>query len=741
MRLVFTFFLISGFSSLVYEIVWLRLAMAAFGVNAPLVSTFLSVFMAGLGLGSLAAGLLAKKFTARGLGFFLRLYALLELLLAVSALLVPYLINQAQSMLAHTFAGVSWGSLGYYAVSGFLLTGILLPWCVCMGATIPLAMAALRKFNVAASRRSFSFLYLANVIGASAGTLISAFVMIELLGLKGTLAVTAITNFLIAATAFAYSYFKAGPAPAVAAAPKGAARPAKPAEPSLYPLVMLFTTGLVSMALEIVWIRIYLRLFDTTVYTFALILFIYLLATALGSVSYRLFVKSLKSVYEGVLWSLAGLLGLLSVFALFRGSPATPFKTVNLELLSLGIMPFCFLIGFLTPMLVDRWTEGDPHQAGKAYAVNIIGCIIGPLLAGFVILVRFSEFAALALLALPLFMAGLAVVFRPRPKENYGWGLRIPRGLATGLTLGAVVLMVYAGTQQRGRENEVVKRDYEAVVKATGQGLKKRLYVNTIAVTELTPITKMMAHLPLAFSPSKPQNSLVIAFGMGTTFRSCLSWGIPATAVDLIPSVPEFFEYFHPDAAEIRQSPGAEIVIDDGRRFMKRITQRYDVIAIDPPPPVEAAYSGLLYSKEFYEIARARLKPEGVLQQWLPWGDRATVAAVAKALYESFPHVRVFSSVEGWGFHFLAANRPLPLRNAADLAALLPPAAKADLVAWGPFSTPEAQFQKVLDKEVPIDKFISLDAQIPALTDNTPVNEYFQLRRFFDHSQKVLDKF
>jgi hypothetical protein len=210
--------------------------------------------------------------------------------------------------------------------------------------------------------------------------------------------------------------------------------------------------------------------------------------------------------------------------------------------------------------------------------------------------------------------------------------------------------------------------------------------------------------------------------------------------VDLIPSVPELFEYFHPDAAAVRQSPGAEIVIDDGRRFMKRTAQRYDVIAIDPPPPVEAAYSGLLYSKEFYEIARARLKPEGILQQWLPWGDRATLAAVAKALKESFPHVRVFSSVEGWGFHFLAANRPLALRKAADLAALLPPAAKIDLLAWGPFSTPEAQFQKVLDKEIPIDNVISLDTKVPALTDNNPVNEYFKLRRIFGNSRDVLDR-
>jgi len=562
-----------------------------------------------------------------------------------------------------------------------------------------------------------------------------------LLGLKGTLLVTAVINFVIAATAFLYSYFMDRPGLAVFEIPEVSVRLAKIEAPSLYPLIMLFTTGLVSMALEIVWIRIYLRLFDTTVYTFALILSIYLVATAFGSMFYRAFVKSLDPAYEGVIWSTAGLLGLFSVFAMFLGFPNDPARLLNVAMLSLGIMPFCWLIGVLTPLLVDRWSGGDPPQAGKAYAVNIIGCIIGPLLAGFVILARFSELVALALLALPLLVTGLVVGFRPMPAEKPGGGLTKFRVLPVGITLGAIILMGFSFTYPRGWEKGVVKRDYEAVVRATGEGLEKRLWVNGFSMTVLTPITKMMAHLPLAFLPTKPENSLVIAFGMGTTFRSFLSWGIPSTAVELIPSVPALFGYFHADAAQIMKSPKAVIVIDDGRRFMQRTNLRYDVIAIDPPPPVQAAYSSLLYSKEFYEIARSRLKPGGILQQWLPYGDRATLAAVTKALQESFPHVRVFSSVEGWGFHFLASNRPLAVRQAADLAKLLSPQVRADLLEWGPFSRPEDQFQKVLDKEIPLDKIIRLDTKVPALTDNNPINEYFLLRRFFGNLRGAHDEF
>src|SRR5437016_14343512 len=110
-------------------------------------------------------------------------------------------------------------------------------------------------------------------------------------------------------------------------------------------------------------------------------------------------------------------------------------------------------------------------------------------------------------------------------------------------------------------------------------------------MTGLTPITKMMAHVPLAMLGHSPQNALVICFGMGTTYRSLMSWGIPVTAVELVPSVPRLFSFYHADGAELLRSPLSRLVIDDGRRYLERTPQQYDVIAIDPPPPVEASRS------------------------------------------------------------------------------------------------------------------------------------------------------
>jgi len=264
------------------------------------------------------------------------------------------------------------------------------------------------------------------------------------------------------------------------------------------------------------------------------------------------------------------------------------------------------------------------------------------------------------------------------------------------------------------------------------------LLVNGYGMTVLTPITKIMAHLPLAFLGRPPQDALVVCFGMGTTFRSLHSWGIPVTAVELVPSVPRLFAYFHNDGPEILRSPLSHVVIDDGRRYLERTSQQYDVITIDPPPPVEAAGSSLLYSENFYTVIRQRLRPGGILQQWIPSGDAQDVAAVALALRRSFPYVRVFASVQGGGFHFLGSDRALPIRTASELAHILPARAAADLVEWGPESDAEDQFAVLLHNEIPIDQLISASPATPALSDDRPINEYYAFRRGLGRSMDMV---
>jgi spermidine synthase len=430
--------------------------------------------------------------------------------------------------------------------------------------------------------------------------------------------------------------------------------------------------------------------------------------------------RNQSSLDNSFLWAL---LGFCVLFPFLTADPRVPLPA--LLRLVLGVAPFSGLVGFLTPMIVDRYSLGDPDRAGRAYAVNIVGCVAGPLISGFVLLPWIGERLALCTFALPWFAVSLLLAPYSIRKSS--------RSLvaASLLVLASLALWVSTEGYEEQYKPSEIRRDSTATVIATGSGFGRRLLINGVGITTLSPVTKMMVHLPLAFLQQPPVNVLIICFGMGTTYRSALSWHVRSTAVELVPSVPPLFSFFHRDAPSL-DGQLSRIVIDDGRSFLERSSELYDVIAIDPPPPVQAAGSSLLYSKEFYATAKAHLRTGGILQQWLPDGDRATRASVARALRESFAYARAFRSVDGSGNHFLASMSPIPRDSASQLAQRLPASAAADLIEWGPASSPERQFKIVLDSELSLANIIQEDPEAPALGDDRPVNEYFLARRLRD---------
>jgi spermidine synthase len=723
-RWYFYFFYTSGFCSILYELIWLRLAMAQFGVTTAMVSIVLSSFMAGLGVGSWGSGHLVRKYGQRFISRPLRPYAIAELLIGCSAVIVPWELRTGRFLLEHLENSLSLSSAGYYIAAGLWLAFSLIPWCACMGATIPLGMFALRSYNRPESLRSFSFLYLANVFGAVTGALIPL-LLVEVFGFTGTLRVGMLLNLAICGVALVLARRQI---PRLSGnnnhkAEQDAADQVSPALRQIGSgtLWLLFATGFTSMGMEVVWIRQFTPYVGTFVYSFAAILAVYLAATFTGSSFYRLW--SCRRSTEGYLiWLFVWLASLLPLFtADTRLEISGPLRV------PLGIAVFSGLLGFLTPMLVDRFSQGDPNQAGIGYAVNVSGCILGPLFAGFVLLPYLDERYCLVAMALPWLLVAVSMMLFRQPGS--GSRLTAQRVIVVGTILSASLGLIFL---TQSYEDEVpkaqVRRDSTATVIATGVDRQKRLLVNGVSMTILTPTTKVMASLPLAFLDHAPQNALVVCFGMGTTHRSMLSWGIDSTAVDLIPSVPALFWYFHADGAELLKSPHSKVVVDDGRRFLERTGGQYDVIVIDPPPPIQAAGSSLLYSREFYSAAQKRLRPDGILAQWFPGGDLTTTVAIARALKESFPYIRAFTSIEGWGIHYLASRQPIPNRSAAELAERMPASAAADLVEWGPFPTAEQQFAAILKQEVSIDRILAANPDAPTMRDDRPVNEYYMLR-------------
>ena len=708
----FVFFLISGFCSILYEIVWLRLAMAQFGVTSALVSIVLSAFMAGLGLGSWLTGRLIRKYGEQTRVPALRVYALTELLIGCSALLVPIELSWGRAALAH--AGLA-SSFSFYLGSGAWMAITLIPWCACIGATIPVAMLAIRQRFAAEAPRSFSYLYLSNVAGAILGALLPP-LLIEVRGFAGTLRIAAALNCFLAVSAVALSMAQKSSGSESALSKADVSSSIGPR--NRWTLALLFATGITSMGMEVVWIRQFTFFLGTMVYAFASILGLYLTATIVGSQVYRVWSKKGRDE-ERLVWACLGAAGLLP---LLTADPRIGMPTF-LRLI-IGIAPFSGILGFLTPMLVDRWSAGDPNRAGKAYAVNVLGCILGPLLSGFILLPWISEHWVLALLSIPWLLVGLYSQVSPlanAPTE------RKPIAVFA-LSAAALTLVMFTRDYPVEYPQSRILRDSTATVIATGEGRDKHLLVNGVGMTGLGSATKMMAHIPLAFLDHPPQSALAICFGMGTTYRSLLSWGISTTAVELVPSVPKMFSYFHSDAPQIMSSPLGHVVIDDGRRYLERTTEQYDVITIDPPPPVEAAGSSLLYTQEFYSVIRKRLRPGGILQQWLPDGDDEVRAAVTRALINSFPYVRVFAYKTSWGYHYLASNRPIPQRTVDELIARMPDTARNDLVEWFQPATPKQVFTVLLSLERDPAQVIAQSPGTPPMQDDRPVNEYYLLR-------------
>lgn len=720
----FLLFVGSGFCGLLYQIVWLRLALASFGIVTPVLSVVLSVFMLGLALGSWLGGRMATRLTARSAGAAAVGYGIAEFGIGLGAFVVPWAFDLGGAWLLSLGESSSGAYLGMSAV---VITLSILVFTTLMGATFPLMMGFLRTAS-RGDEETFSFLYLGNVIGAMLGAVTTALVLIETLGFRNTLLVAAVINVVIGLVAIMMPRFVAGSgdaAPVRTLAPEPADAGDRQSGRRLR-LALLFATGFTSMAMEVVWTRAFTPVLATTIYAFAAVLTTYLLSTWIGSALYRVHLSKGKAATTDKLLALlfvAALLPLVLNDPRWHDSPAV---------VLLSLVPISLLLGYMTPQLVDDHARGEPGAAGSAYAVNVVGCILGPLLSGYVLLPMLGVKWALLLMALvyPVFLVGRAA-------------LRADK-VAVAAKLAGVVALLLALFSTRTHEdpsvytNAEVRRDATASVVAHGEGLKKRLLVNGIGITELDSITKVMAHLPLVMRENPPESTCVICFGMGTTFRSLGSWGGKFTAVELVPSVCESFGFFWDDAEEVVSRPGARIVVDDGRRFLSRTEEKFDLITIDPPPPVEAGGSSLLYSREFYAVLSERLSDNGVLQQWFPGGEDKIAEAVVNTLRESFPHLMIcrsyafaeFEERDGLhvGVHLLASKQPLKIPTVEQAIARMPEAAKTDMVEFAKGVPLSLAWKLILDQFVPVESMLPEDRSI-MITDDRPYNEYFLLRR------------
>jgi spermidine synthase len=222
---------------------------------------------------------------------------------------------------------------------------------------------------------------------------------------------------------------------------------------------------------------------------------------------------------------------------------------------------------------------------------------------------------------------------------------------------------------------------------------------------------------------------------MGSSYRTALLAGLTVEGVELVPSVPRMFGQFYPDAKAVLADPRGHLVIADGRNHVELTTRRYDIIVTDPPPPIQAAGVSVISSKEYYEAGRRRLKPSGVMMQWIPYGQSVDeFKAHVRTFASVFANVVVAQGPGGNGFYMLGSDQPLTLTDEAMREVLARPNVLTDL------SSAYDSRQKTVDAWVvripqlilaqgPDVERVAGDG--PLITDDHPLPEYFLLRRLY----------
>jgi len=734
---IYLVFLVSGASALVYQVIWSRWLGLVFGNTTASVSIILSAFMGGLAIGSHVVGKRLPRIVNP-----LRAYALVELGIGAFALLFP----SFTSLMASAFTAVVAPetppavALAIRATCAFAL--LLVPTAL-MGATLPLLTDFFRRHPLASREWKVGALYAANTLGAALGVLTTSLVLIELVGVWATTVLAALLNFGVAAFAWNRSRTQDAASTAI--------EQAAPVTTSGGPVqraatIALALSGGLAMAGEVLWTRNMETAIGTSTYAFSCVVFVFLVGIASGSSAMSLRVSKVKD-HQGALAALLLFMALWMVVSivLFRvigldararihdaasiGTALTTYVAVALLLVPLAFASgACFPVA--TRMLNPSSDDAGGAAVARAYAWNTVGSVAGSLLAGFVIAPSFDFAPSLFVVAGGYVMAGVWCAVQGATGRAQRRAHAVG-GLIIAVVVGVAASQTPAMLRTWGEGIEVISHQpglqgVTTVLRRHGAPSAGGLLVNGYGMTTKIPDTKMMAHAPMALHPA-PRNVLVICFGMGTTYRSALSHGAEVTVVELVPKVLEAFPFFFADATDVLANPKGRRIVNDGRNFLLMTRERFDVITLDPPPPIDGAGVNNLYSRDFVELARSRLTPGGIFAHWIPMPgtaagvhDTRTVYMLVDTIRGAFPYVYGLNSHDGVGVHIIASDTPITATVSDVQQRLGAPRVAADVREFGAVSLDF--FAKLRPVEAP-----AADALI--VTDDHPLLEFNLLRR------------
>jgi spermidine synthase len=659
--LLFIFFFLSGFSALLYQIVWLKYLNLLFGSTTYATAAVLAAFFTGLFLGSRFSVRLSLLFRNP-----LRSYGLLEMGIGLFALSFPFLYSGFQWPFAIVFNAIGPQNL-LYNIATFLLALLVLaiPTSL-MGATLPLLSDYIIRDDKISQKTGL--LYGLNTIGAVTGIIVGAFVLIPSLGLRGTLYVGILINLGIGLVCFLASRQS-----------ELADRPAAD-QPVDRPSILTYyaISGLIAIGYEVVWTRILVLHLGSSVYAYAIMLAVFLLGVSLGSlVSGKWFAparRDLNWVFGliQIAWAFSILVQIIQfahlsnfLFSLISNSQqisaSQQFWNLFLATLMVLFLP-TFLSGALFPVVVQMLCNSGwsiKSAVAYAYSHNTAGGIVGSILTGFVFIPLFGTQKSLLLLAFVNLILGLlstARLARATFKAALLFGLGVLFLAVSMWEQRHIKILMSAGIFQMEKNESLthLEEDLSATISVEKRDYMGIAYdslsINGVNVAGTSPnlvaIQKLQGHIPLILAgPDRPKKVLHIGFGSGgTAYAVSLYPRTDITVVELSRGVVRNAnKYFQSVNHGIVTSGELHFIFFDGRSYLKNTREMYDVILSDSIHPRYSG-NGSLYTKDYYELVYARLNPGGVHSQWIPIYSLSlkNLEEILRAFYDVFPDTYVW---------------------------------------------------------------------------------------------------
>jgi spermidine synthase len=656
----------SGFSALVYQVLWTRLLGLAFGTTTEAIGTVLAIFFGGLALGNLLAARWIRRLRQP-----LRAYAVLELAIGAFAICSLPLLERLTSL--PWVVGGDLTPAVRVLVRGLTAAAILLPPTIAMGATLPVVARGLVSDDARLGRAS-AILYTSNTLGAVLGAYLCGFWMIPTLGIARSVLVAAAANLAVAAVALRASR-GAAPAPQMET---GAAAPRSARSSALF-LLCFGVSGFVAIGYEIIWSKVFGIVMEGTLYGFAAVLTGFLLGIGLGSVAIARHVDRIRQLPRA--FALLHLAIAVAVAAGMHAVPLLPYAYEKLArsagggdtvhwlfamVLPLVLVPTA-LFGAAFPVLIRLYSRGaaDTGRAiGVATAVNIAGSITASLAVSFWCIPHLGMDASLYGLVLLDLAAAFAVLAHSETRRApalagagavvlavafaFG-GVRVDQAIA-GREIDAASLADYRSELARRASTQTfVAEGRSSIVTVYERPGSRLLRTNGLpeADFQYSPPYFSLSSVLLGVIPyllaEDPERALVIGLGGGNTLRALVDTPIPKIeVVELEPRVVEAQATLYRGRANPLEDPRVRLVLDDGRHHLLRAAgvagERYDVIASQPSHPWREGAANL-FTEEFFRLVRARLAEGGCFALWINGFsmDPESLLAVVASFERVFP--------------------------------------------------------------------------------------------------------